>query len=245
MRTRCIIRMLTLIAICTSTTFTALSAATVAAAAGSQFFPATGHTVSGPFLAYWQANGGLAIFGNPIGEAQTERETFRSRNALIQWFERARFELHPERAGTPYEVELSLLGSQATYDRLAEPAFQPIAPLPNTPDATFFPQTSHKLSAGFKQFWEATTGTILSDAGAGNIGCQVPAAISATQTDGTMQRFYGCYLLHRVNVPIEDTMPPYPIALRAAHIIAAPASADPAALLAQADALVQGGLCTQ
>jgi hypothetical protein len=36
---------------------TALSAAPVAAATGSQFFPATGHTVSGPFLTYWQANG--------------------------------------------------------------------------------------------------------------------------------------------------------------------------------------------
>ena len=155
MRTCCIIRMLILIAIYTSTTFTALSVAPIVDAAGSQFFPATGHTVSGPFLTYWQANGGLAIFGNPLGEAQTERDTFRSRNALVQWFERARFELHPQRAGTPYEVELSLLGSQATYDRLAEPAFQPIAPFPNTAAATFFPQTSHKLSAGFKQFWES------------------------------------------------------------------------------------------
>jgi hypothetical protein len=81
--------------------------------------------------------------------------------------------------------------------------------------------------------------------GAGNIGYQVPTVISATQTDGTMQRFYGCYLLHRVNVPIEDTIPPYPIALRAAHIIAAPALADPAALLAQANTLVRRGQCTQ
>jgi hypothetical protein len=52
---------------------------------------------------------------------------------------------------------------------------------------------------------EIATGTILSDAGAGNIAYQVPAVISATQTDGTVQRFYGCYLLHRVNVPIEDS----------------------------------------
>jgi hypothetical protein len=92
---------------------------------------------------------------------------------------------------------------------------------------------------------EVTTGTILSDAGAGNIGYQVPTVISATQTDGALQRFYGCYLLHRVNVPIGDTLPPYPIALRAAHIIAAPPSADPAALLEQPNALVQGGQCTQ
>jgi hypothetical protein len=73
----------------------------------------------------------------------------------------------------------------------------------------------------------------------------VPTVISATQTDGAMQHFYDCYLLYRVDVPIGDTIPPYPIALRAAHIIAASASADPAALLERANALVQGGQCTQ
>src|SRR4051812_21747135 len=101
MQTYRIIRIMALTIICASTLLTALVAPPVAVAAGSQFFPATGHTVSGPFLTYWQTHGGLAIFGNPISEAQIERDTFRSRNALIQWFERARFELHPDRAGTP------------------------------------------------------------------------------------------------------------------------------------------------
>ena len=32
------------------------------------FFPQTGHTVTGGFKAYWEANGGLAIFGYPITE---------------------------------------------------------------------------------------------------------------------------------------------------------------------------------
>jgi len=31
----------------------------------------------------------------------------------VQYFERARFEFHPEAAGTPYEVQLGLLGAQA------------------------------------------------------------------------------------------------------------------------------------
>lgn len=92
---------------------------------------------------------------------------------------------------------------------------------------------------------QVSTGTILSDAGAGNIAYAVPTVISATQTDGTLQRFYGCYLLHRANVEIGDTLPPYPITLRAAHIIAASASADPAGLLGQANAFVQRGQCTQ
>ncbi len=154
MRKQSSIRLIALLTLSISTILSVLVAPQAATAAESQFFPQTGHTVSGPFLAYWQTHGGLAIFGYPIGEAQTERDTFRSRNALIQWFERARFELHPERAGTPYEVELNLLGSQVTYDRLTEPAFQPITPFPNRAEATFFPQTGHGLSAGFKQFWE-------------------------------------------------------------------------------------------
>jgi hypothetical protein len=72
-------------------------------------FAATGHTVSGKFLAYWQANGGLAIFGYPISDEFTEN------GRTVQYFERQRFELHPENAGTPYEVQLGLLGD-AVYN---------------------------------------------------------------------------------------------------------------------------------
>jgi hypothetical protein len=68
-------------------------------------FPATGHTVSGKFLDYWQANGGLAIFGYPISDEFTEN------GRTVQYFERQRFELHPEHAGTPFEVQLGLLGN--------------------------------------------------------------------------------------------------------------------------------------
>ncbi len=36
---------------------------------------------------------------------------------LTQWFERSRFELHPENAGTPYEVLLGVLGRQLSEKR--------------------------------------------------------------------------------------------------------------------------------
>ena len=52
-------------------------------------FPATGQTVRGPFLAYWQAHGGLPIFGYPLTPERREGPL------TVQWFERARFELHP------------------------------------------------------------------------------------------------------------------------------------------------------
>jgi hypothetical protein len=69
-------------------------------------FPQTGHTVSGKFLDYWNANGGLAIFGYPISDQYTEN------GQTVQYFERQRMELHPENAGTPYEVLLGLLGNK-------------------------------------------------------------------------------------------------------------------------------------
>jgi len=68
------------------------------------YFPATNHLIGTPFRTYWKNRGGLAIFGLPIGEAQLED------GRLVQYFERARFELHPELAGTAYEVQLGQLG---------------------------------------------------------------------------------------------------------------------------------------
>src|SRR5437764_5304514 len=40
----------------------------VSAQAGMAYFEATGHNVIPQFMAYWQANGGLAQFGYPLSE---------------------------------------------------------------------------------------------------------------------------------------------------------------------------------
>ena len=66
--------------------------------------PGRADSLSGPFLRYWQADGGLAIFGYPISEELMED------GYLVQYFERNRFEYHPEFAGTRNEVLLGLLG---------------------------------------------------------------------------------------------------------------------------------------
>jgi len=82
--------------------------APVPAAAGQSYFPATGHNLGGAFLAYWQANGGLAQFGYPLTEAF--RETLDDqRDYQVQYFERGRLELHPENAA-PYGVLLGQFG---------------------------------------------------------------------------------------------------------------------------------------
>jgi sortase (surface protein transpeptidase) len=73
----------------------------------------TGHTLRGAFLAYWQANGGLAVFGYPLTEELTETNTADGKAYTVQYFERNRFEYHPENAGTRYTVLLGLLGGEA------------------------------------------------------------------------------------------------------------------------------------
>jgi hypothetical protein len=80
--------------------------------AGAQFFPETGHNLSGPFLTFWNGHGGLAIFGYPITEMALERNPVDGKEYTVQYFERSRFELHPELAGTPYEVQLGQLGKE-------------------------------------------------------------------------------------------------------------------------------------
>jgi len=70
------------------------------------YFAPTGHNLCAPFIDYWNDYGGLAIYGYPISEAFSEG------GFTVQYFERARFEYHPENAGTPYVVLLGRLGAQ-------------------------------------------------------------------------------------------------------------------------------------
>jgi hypothetical protein len=93
---------------------------------GLRYFPETGFGVGGLFLQFWEENGGLMSFGYPISaefdEVQPDGRAFR-----VQYFERARFELHPEAAGTPYVVQLGLLGSALYF---GEPRPQTVQPRP-------------------------------------------------------------------------------------------------------------------
>ncbi|MBX0326503.1 VanW family protein [Oscillochloris sp. ZM17-4] len=76
------------------------------------FFPQSGHSLGGAFGWFWQTRGGLGVFGYPISEEFEEWDEAAGQVFLVQYFERARFEYHPENAGTPYEVQLGSLGRQ-------------------------------------------------------------------------------------------------------------------------------------
>ncbi|HMA33175.1 MAG TPA: hypothetical protein VKY74_01745 [Chloroflexia bacterium] len=83
----------------------------------NRYFPETQHSLGGLFLNYWQAHGDLAIFGFPISEEILEQSPLDGRVYLVQYFERNRFELHPEHRGTPDEVQLGLLGVDLLQQR--------------------------------------------------------------------------------------------------------------------------------
>ncbi|MDQ2809967.1 MAG: S8 family serine peptidase [Chloroflexota bacterium] len=117
------------------------------------YFAAVRHTLRGPFLAYWQAHGGLPLFGYPISEEFTEVSATDGLPYRVQYFQRNRFEYHPENA-PPYAVLLGLLGRDLTADRLFPPASA------GSSDAThlYFVQTGHRLGGAFLAYWQAHGG---------------------------------------------------------------------------------------
>jgi hypothetical protein len=80
-------------------------------------FPETGHRLCMGFRTYWQQHGGLWMFGYPISEEFEERNPDTGAVYWVQYFERARFEWHPENEGTPYAVLLGRLGAQLYAER--------------------------------------------------------------------------------------------------------------------------------
>jgi hypothetical protein len=113
---------------------------------GKRYFPETGYYVGGRFLEYWQQHGGLAVFGFPV------TQQFAENGLIVQYFERQRFELHPENA-RPYDVLLGRLGAQLW------------GPLPVAPESgprsgcIWFPETrqnvcNQEIGTGFASYWQ-------------------------------------------------------------------------------------------
>jgi hypothetical protein len=108
--------------------------------AGSMLFSQTGHRVGGGFLDYWKSHGGLAQQGYPISDELTEVSDLNGQSYMVQYFERAEFEYHPEMSSAA-RILLSQLGTfrnRANYPAgrtlLPPPvAVPPALPAPATP----------------------------------------------------------------------------------------------------------------
>ncbi len=115
-------------------------------AESQKYFEETKHWVKGEFLEYFQRHGGVAIFGYPI----TER--FVDQGLTVQYFQKARMELHPENP-EPYRVQLGLLGEELKYRQPPVPE-----PQPRSRRKVYFPETGHTVSYKFLDFFKANGG---------------------------------------------------------------------------------------
>ena len=116
----------------------------------SRYFPETVHNLSGAFRRYWDQNGGLFIYGYPITEEFNAPSTG-GKVYKQQYFERARFEYHPENT-PPADVQLGLLGVWSTQGRTFSRGGQP-----GDAQVSFFPETGQSLGL-FKGWWASNGG---------------------------------------------------------------------------------------
>ena len=105
-------------------------------------------SVSFGFKRFFEERGGLDIFGYPITPEVQEN------GFTVQYFQRARFEYHPEHAGTRYEVQLGLLGDILTSGR----QFPKATPVATTENQRYFPETGHIVSGAFLRFFNTRGG---------------------------------------------------------------------------------------
>ncbi|MBI3761037.1 MAG: hypothetical protein HY260_04130 [Chloroflexi bacterium] len=117
----------------------------------SRYFPETGHTARGPFLTYYDTRGGLEIFGYPLTDEFVDATT----GVLVQYFQRARFEWHPENAD-PYKVQLGLLGQLLNRAMPRLGASQ--IPAANNPDCAYFAETGHAVCFSFLKYFNQKGG---------------------------------------------------------------------------------------
>ena len=122
---------------------------------------ATHNSLGGEFAAFWGRNGGLPVFGFALTEEFLQRSADTGADYTVQFFERQRFEYHPENGGTPYIVELGRLGAEALAAQGRDWQALPKAS-PSTPH--YFAATGQAIAPEFWEYWR-THGLELGDAG--------------------------------------------------------------------------------
>lgn len=110
--------------------------------------PAIADCVEGRLASFWQANGGLPVFGYPLGPQRGEQVEGRSLQA--QPFERNRLELHPK-AAPPYDVQLGRLGARRSRARAAMGQLRQ----GRSPRRTISPPPARAIAPAFWPFWSS------------------------------------------------------------------------------------------
>lgn len=121
-----------------------------AQAQGQRCFPETGHCISGPIRAYWEANGGLSVFGYPISDQHVE--TIEGWTGPVQWFERDRLEDHGAQGVLAGRLGAAYLENQGTPWH----TFPQVSSAPA--GCTYYPETGHSLCEPFNIYWRQNGG---------------------------------------------------------------------------------------
>jgi hypothetical protein len=117
----------------------------------TRYFEQTGHNVWGPFLAFYEAQGGVALLGLPLTEVLNED------GQQVQYFERARLVRDPQQPDTITRTPLgSVLAEHAAAHANAS-AFAQHEPQPAA-ISRYSRTTGHNIGHWFADFWQAHGG---------------------------------------------------------------------------------------
>jgi hypothetical protein len=119
---------------------------------GEVYFPQTNKCVPKIFYEYWLANGGLAQQGLPVSDDFTEISAADGKTYLVQYFERARFESHPEATDPRYKVLLGLVGSEQ-YKAKYPSGVRDVPAGPCQQGDQYFEQTKFCVVPRFYDYW--------------------------------------------------------------------------------------------
>ena len=115
----------------------------------ARYYEETGLNVSGPFLRFYEAHGGPALFGYPL------TRSYQHEGQLVQVFQRAKMELHEEGPGRTY-VTLAPIG-EALWER-EPPIPADEIPMPGHAGKQYFAETGHTVCFSFLDFYRSHGG---------------------------------------------------------------------------------------
>ncbi len=107
-----------------------------------EYFPQTGHNLQGDFLSFYRSSlDPTTLYGYPITEQFTSRD-----GRQVQYFQRARFEFHPE-LPDGQRVQLTGLGRETYTPAAPLTVFSPFA-------CRYFPESGYPVCFTFLEFYD-------------------------------------------------------------------------------------------
>jgi hypothetical protein len=148
----------------------------LAQTSNEQYFPDTGHTVRGEFLDYFDAHGGLRVFGFPI------TEEFQLNNRTVQYFQKARLEMLPDKP-VGQRIQLGALGEELGKSTPAQKSLGA-----NTFFQRYYSETGHSIIWAFLSFFDRYGGVDVFGYPISDYGSENSRSVFSTRQTGVVSR---------------------------------------------------------